>query len=63
VLDDLDVGGMDVRVLVDEMIAEDCGELLGWVNGVLLCENVGGLLLGVGRDDDGVVGFGVARSC
>jgi len=63
VLDDFDVAGMDVRVFVDEVVADDGGEVLGWVDGVLLCEDVGCLLLGVGCDDDGVVGFGVAGEC
>jgi hypothetical protein len=61
VLDDLDMGGMDVRVRVYEVVANDGGELLGRVDRVLLCEDVGGLLLGVGCDDDGVVCLGVAR--
>jgi hypothetical protein len=60
VLDDFNVGGVDVRVCVYEVVADDGGELFGRVDGVLLCEDVGGLLLGVGCDDDGVVGLGVA---
>lgn len=59
-LDDLDVGSMYVRVGLDEVVANDGGELLWWVDGVLLCENVGGLLLRVGRDDYRVVCLGVA---
>jgi hypothetical protein len=61
VLDDLYVDGVNVRIRVYEVVANDGGELLGWVDGVLLCEDVGGLLLGVGCDDDRVVCFGVAR--
>ena len=62
-LDNLDVGGMDVRVRVYEVVANNSGELLGRIDGVLLREDVGGLLLGIGRDNDGVVCFGVARKC
>jgi hypothetical protein len=63
VLDDLDVGGVDVRVRVYEVVTDDGGELLRRVNGVLLCEDVGGLLLGIGCNDDRVVCFGVAGGC
>jgi hypothetical protein len=60
VLDDLDVYRVDVWVCRGEVIADNGSELLWRVNRVLLCKNVGGLLLGVGRNDDGVVCFGVA---
>jgi hypothetical protein len=60
VLDDFDVRGVDVRVLLDEVGAEDGGEFLGGRDGVLFCEDVARLLLGVGGYDDGVVGVGVA---
>jgi hypothetical protein len=63
VLDDLDVDGVDMRVRVYEVVADNGGELLRRVDGVLLCEDVGGLLLGVGCDDDGVVCFSVAGRC
>lgn len=59
VLDDLDVRGMDVRVLVHKVVCEDGGELLGWVDGVLFGEDVGGLLLGVGGYDDRIISFGI----
>lgn len=62
-LDDFDVGSVDVRVLLDEVFGEDGGELFGRVDRVLLCEDVGSLLLGVGGNDDGVVGLGVAGIC
>jgi hypothetical protein len=51
-----DVRGGDVRVGVDVVLAEDAGEELGRVDGVQLGGYVRGLLLGVGRDDVGVVG-------
>ena len=54
-LDDLDVCGVDVRVRFDEVVAENGGELFGWVNGVLFCEDVDGLLLGVCGDDGAIV--------
>jgi hypothetical protein len=63
VLDDLDMDGVDVRVRAYEVVADYGGELLGRVDGVLLCEDVGGLLLGVGCDNDGVVCFSVAGRC
>lgn len=53
--DDLDVGGMDVRVLRDEVGADNGGEKLGRSDGVLLRQHVDGVLLGVGGYDDGVV--------
>ena len=52
--------GMDMRVRVDKVIADDSGKLLGWVDRILLGEDVGCLLLGIGRDYHGVVCFGVA---
>jgi hypothetical protein len=62
-LNDLDVAGMDMRVGLDEVIADDGSELLRRIDGVLLCEDVGGLLLGVGSNDDRVVCLGVASRC
>jgi hypothetical protein len=65
VLRDVDVAGVDVRVLGDEVVADDGGEELGGLDGVLLGEDVARLLLGVGGDDDGVIRFGVSveKSC
>lgn len=60
VLDDLDVCGVDVRVGLDEVVAEERGKLLGRVDGVLLGLDVDGLLLGVCGNDGTVVGLGVA---
>lgn len=50
VLDDLDMRGMDVRVCRDEVLTNDGGKLLRGVDGVLLREDVGSLLLGVGSN-------------
>ena len=62
-LDDLDVGGVNVRVGLDKVVANDGSELLGWVDRILFCEDVGCLLLRIGRDYNGVVCFGVAGGC
>lgn len=58
--DDVDVGGVDVGVLLDEVCAEDGAEQLGGSDGLLLGGDVDGVLDGVGGDDDAVVGLGVA---
>jgi hypothetical protein len=63
VLDDLDMGGMNVRVGLDKVVADNGSELLGRVDGVLFGEDVGCLLLRVGRDYDRVVCFSVAGNC
>jgi hypothetical protein len=42
------------------VVSDDGGEQLGWLDGVLLGEDVACLLLGVGCDDDRVVSLGVA---
>ena len=60
VLNNLDVCGVDVRVGFDEVVANDSGELLRRVDRVLFGEDVGGLLLGVCGNDDGVVCLSVA---
>lgn len=52
VLDDLDVRCVNMRVGRDEVVTNDGGELLGRINRVLLGEDVRGLLLGVGSNDD-----------
>jgi hypothetical protein len=52
VLDDLDMCGMDVGVRRDEMVADNGGEMLGRVNGMLFGEDIGRLLLGIGRNHD-----------
>lgn len=46
-LDDLDMCGVDMRVGVNEVVANDRSKLLGGVDGVLLGEDVGGLLLSI----------------
>ncbi len=53
---------MDVRVSFDEMIANDGSELLRGIDGVLLCEDVCGLLLSIGSNNDGVVSLCIARN-
>jgi hypothetical protein len=60
VLDDLDVCGVDVGVGLDKVVANDGSELLRRIDGVLLGEDVGGLLLGVCCNDNRVVSLGVA---
>jgi len=47
VLNNFDVGGVDVFVCVYEVVADDGGEEFWWVDWVLLCEDVAGLFLGV----------------
>jgi hypothetical protein len=54
---------MNVRVGLDKVVADNGSELLGWVDRVLLCEDVGCLLLRIGRDYNRIVCFGVARGC
>lgn len=58
--DDLDVGGGDVRVLLDEVGAEDGGEEFGGCDGVFFGFDVDGVFHGVGGYDDAIVGFGVS---
>ena len=58
---DVDVAGVDVRVFADEVVANDGCEELWRLDGVLLCEDIAGLLLSVGSDDDGVVGLSIPR--
>jgi len=63
VLNDLDVCGVDVGVGFNEVRTDYSGEGLGWADGVLLCEDVACLLLGVGCDHYGVVCARVAANC
>lgn len=58
--DNVDVGGMDVAVLLDEVVTEDGAEDLRSSHGVLLRGDVDGVLNGVGRDHDAVIGASVA---
>lgn len=58
---DLDVAGVDVRVGLDKVVAQDaCKDLRGG-NVILLCEDVDGLLLGIGSNYRLVVCDGVSR--
>ena len=63
VLNDLDVGGVNMRVGLDKVVANDGSKLLGRVDGVLLGEDVCCLLLRIGRNYHRVVCFSVARNC
>lgn len=58
--DDVHVRGVDVRVLLDEVVAQDGTEELRGSHRVLLREDVDGVLDGVGGDHDAVIGLGVA---
>jgi hypothetical protein len=53
------VCAVNVRILLDKVVAKSGSKCLDGSYGVLFGEDVGGLLLGVGCDDDGVVGSGV----
>lgn len=56
----VNVGGVDVAVLLDEVVSEDGAEQLGGSNGLLLGGDVDSVLDGVGGHNDAVVGLGVA---
>lgn len=57
--DDVDVDGVDVGVLLQEVGAEDAGVELRGVDGVLLRLDVDGVLDGVGGHDHTIVGLSV----
>jgi len=59
VLCDVDVAGVDVRVFANEVVTDDRSEKFWWLDWVLFGEDIAGLLLGIGSDYDGVVGFSV----
>ena len=59
--DDLDVGGGDVVVGIDEVGSEDTGEEFGRCDGVLFGKDIGCVFHAVGGYYDAVVGFGVSR--
>lgn len=59
--DELDVGGVDVRVGIQEVLAQRCGEEFWRVDRVLLGLDVDGVLHGVRGDHHTVVGFCVSR--
>ena len=58
--DNLDPGGMDVLVRLNEMGSNDCSKKLGRRDRMLLGHNVDGVLHGVCRYNDAVVCFGVS---
>lgn len=58
--DNLDVCGVDVAVLLDEMRTQDGAEDLRGGHGLLLGSDVDGVLNGVGSNDNAVVGLGVS---
>lgn len=59
--DHLDVGGVDVGVLVEEVLAEVGGVKLRGVDGVLLGLDVNGVLDRIGSHNNAVVGLGVTE--
>jgi hypothetical protein len=63
VLDDLDVSGVDVGIGLDKVGANDGSKVLRRVDGVLLREDVAGLLLSVCGNDNRVVCFGISSMC
>lgn len=60
VRDNLDPGGMDVLVLLNEMGSHNCTEKLGRRDRVLLGHDVDGVLHGICGYDDAIVGFCVS---
>lgn len=60
--DDVDMGGVDVAVLFDEVRSDDGPKNFGGCDGVLFGENKDSVFDGVCGNDDAVVGFGVAAN-
>lgn len=58
--DDVDVGSVDMGVLLNEVSAKDRAEQLGRVDRLLLGGNVDSILDRISSDDNAVVGLGVA---
>lgn len=58
--DDVDVGSVDVGILLNEVRAEDGAEQLRRCHGLLLSSYVDSILDRVGGHDNAVIGFGVA---
>jgi hypothetical protein len=58
--DDVDMGGVDVAVFLDEVVSNNGSEYLGGCDGVLFGEDEDCVFDGVCGDDDAVVGFGVS---
>lgn len=61
--DDRGMGGVNVRVCLDEVGAKDRAEELRGRDGMLFGEDVNGVFDGVGCDDDAVVCFCVSLLC
>lgn len=59
VSDDLDIGNVDMAVLLNEVVAQDGSVQLRRVDGMLLGNDESGVLDGVGCDYDAVISFGV----
>lgn len=57
--DDLDVGNVDVAVLLNEMLAQERGKPFRWIDGMLLGHDEDGVFDGVGGDYDTVIGVRV----
>lgn len=56
---DIEGSSMDVLVFIDKVLGKFSGENLGNTDIVVLGKHIDGILLGVGGDDDGVIGLGV----
>ena len=57
--DDVDMGGVDVAVFLDEVRSDDRSKDFGGCDGVLFGEDEDCVFDGVCGNDDAVVGFGV----
>lgn len=58
--DNLDGGGVDVLVGLDEVGSENGPEELGWSDRVLFCRDVCGLLHSISSDHDAIIRFRIA---
>lgn len=58
--DHLDVSDMNVAIRLNEVGAQNGREEFGWVDWVLLGNDIGSILHGVGCDDDTVVCCGIS---
>lgn len=60
--DDLDFGGVDVFVSLDEVGGDDGSEQLWRRDWILFGEHIDGVLCGISSDDNTVIGLGIAGS-